>query len=198
LNKIDPLGEAGCDDLGSQGLSGDCVDSANFRENDATNQKGEVTTPNNRFNRDAVATSQTDRTATSVAASENQSSGNEKAFRVDAVETVDGTSATYATPIATTSATPTSARFPAAAIAGAEAMIHTHPTNAAMIVPGGGDWQAPALGVPNYAAHGQRAIVVEISGGQVRIRVVAGAVTPAERFQLKNVVNSYQRQGVRY
>lgn len=59
-----------------------------------------------------------------------------------------------------------------------------------------GDWQVPSLGVPNHVAHGTRSVVVEISGGQVRVRVVSGNISNQERQQIQRQSKQFQRQGV--
>jgi hypothetical protein len=198
LNMFDPTGMAGCADMSGQGLSGQCIDSNNFQPTDQVNSQGQVTQPNNAFNQDAVGTSVTDTAASNYAATTNQTTGNERANRIDVAPDANGQPTATVTPIATTSATPSSASFPASAIAGAEGAVHTHPTNATEITPGNGDWQVPSRGVPNYVAHGTRSVVVEISGGQVRVRVVAGNINNSERQQIQRQTNRFQRQGVNH
>lgn len=53
----------------------------------------------------------------------------------------------------------------------------------------------PAQGVANYVAHGKRTVVVEISGGQVRARVVAGSLTAEEKRDLQQRLNEFQSKG---
>ncbi len=196
LNGSDPTGLAGCADMTGQGLSGTCIDSMNFREVDETNEAGEVTAPNNKLDNDAIGSPVTDQAASSYASAQNQTTGNEQVARIDTSTAGDGTTSPTTSPIATTNATPNSASYPSAAIAGAEATVHTQPTDANGITPGRGDWQPTAQGVPNYVAHGTRTIVVEVSGGQVRVRVVQGSITYAERTQIRNALNGFQRLGI--
>jgi RHS repeat-associated protein len=197
INLNDPTGLAGCADMASQELTGPCYDSGNFR---ATPESGFFGSKKaNDFSNDAVGTEFTDNAAAVYGQVKNQSSGNEQAARID----VSDHGAATTTDLKVTSATPSSASFPATEIQGAGAMVHTHPTDSAGAVPGGdsgnGDWQAPALGVPNYAVHGSKtAFAIEISGGQIRVRVVKGSLSSAEQRVLRQRLNSYQRAGERF
>jgi hypothetical protein len=181
--------------MAGQGLSGQCIDSNNFQPTDQVNNQGQVTQPNNAFDRDAVGSSITDAAAQNFAAATNQTTGNEQAVRIDVAPNANGQPASSVTQIEPTSATPAGISFPMAAIAGAEAVEHTHPTDVAQITPGPGDWQGPARGYPTYVAHGTRSVVVEISGGQVRTRVTGGNLTSSERHQIQRRMNEYQGHG---
>lgn len=107
------------------------------------------------------------------------------------------------TDIKTSEATPSSANFQTSEIEGADAMVHTHPTNETSPVPGGdsksGDWQAPGMGIANYAVHGSKTVIaVEISGGQIRARIVKGRSSSSESRALRQPLNRYQQAGEKY
>jgi hypothetical protein len=148
-NLVDPLGIAGCADMTAQRLSGECFDSTNFQENDRVNDKGEVKTKNNKFDKEAVGSSEVDAEATSYAAATNQVKGNEQVARIDVVGDEDGTVMTSRSAVDLKSSTPSSATYDPSEIAGAEGTVHTHPIKANELAPGKGDWQPAALGVPN-------------------------------------------------
>jgi len=189
INVIDPTGMAGCSDTGSQGLSGTCYDSSNFRTED---KKGFLGTKKaNDFSNDAVGTASTDAAASDFANSTNQTTGNEQVSRIDT--NPDGTSSTSNVPL--TDSGPSHAAFKPSEVAGADGVIHTHPTDANTIVPGAGDSAVPEMGIPNYIAHGTSVIAVEISGGQVRGRVVSGKIGSDDRRGLKSRLNEFQRRG---
>jgi RHS repeat-associated protein len=193
INLSDPSGARGCADMARQGLTGGCVDSTNLQETDRTGHNGHVI-PNNLFDSDAVGSSLTDARASQYANETNQVTGNEALHRTDVVPGENGPEVNIAE-VPVTNATPWGATFKPADIAGAEAINHPHPTSATTIVPGPGDWQAPALGVPNYVAHGVRTVVTEISGGQVRIRTITGPITATERQAMRTRANEFQRHG---
>ena len=189
INVIDPTGMAGCSDTGSQGLSGTCYDSSNFRTED---KKGFLGTKKaNDFSNDAVGTASTDAAASDFANSTNQTTGNEQVSRIDT--NPDGTSSTSNVPL--TDSGPSHAAFKPSEVAGADGVIHTHPTDANTIVPGAGDSAVPEMGIPNYIAHGTSVIAVEISGGQVRGRVVSGKIGSDDRRGLRSRLNEFQRRG---
>lgn len=98
--------------------------------------------------------------------------------------------------VAATYATPYEARYLASEVEGAEGVVHTHPTSVDAIVPGSGDWAQAARGIPNYVAHGTRSVVVEISGGQVRVRVISGHLSTQERRDVRSRLREFQVSGV--
>ncbi|WP_017931466.1 RHS repeat-associated core domain-containing protein [Robiginitomaculum antarcticum] len=190
INIIDPTGMYGCSDTGAQGLSGTCFDSSNFRTEDKKGFFG--TSKANDFSGDAVGTASTDSAATSFASSTNQKTGNEQVSRIDT--NPDGTSTTSNVPL--TSSSSSSAAFKPSEVAGADGVVHTHPTNKNTPVPGAGDSQVPEMGIPNYIAHGSNTVIaVEISGGQVRGRVVSGKLGSTDRKALRSRLNQFQRRG---
>ena len=190
INIIDPTGMAGCSDRGAQGLSGTCFDSSNFRTEDKKGFFG--TSKANDFSGDAVGTASTDSAATSFVSSTNQKTGNEQVSRIDT--NPDGTSTTSNVPL--TSSSSSSAAFKPSEVAGADGVVHTHPTNKNTPVPGAGDSQVPEMGIPNYIAHGSNTVIaVEISGGQVRGRVVSGKLGSTDRKALRSRLNQFQRRG---
>src|SRR5262249_47572365 len=95
----------------------------------------------------------------------------------------------------TTSATRDSARFPVSAILGAGAMVHTHPTSSTDIPPTEADATVTIYGVPNYVAHGKRSVVVEVSGGQARVRVIFGDFTSNEESEILKNLMRFQTYG---
>ena len=179
---LDPDGLAGCDDAKGQGLSGRCIQSSNFTE------KNMRTT-------DATSTAEVDSKIGAFATTANQSSGNEMVVRADAASTVIGLNIVREVSISsvpTFAATPTSAEFAFAEVATATAVGHTHPTDGNTIVPGTGDAGVVNRGIPNFVMHGQRVVVVEVSGGQFRARVTSGSVTGAERRLIQQRLNQFQ------
>ena len=106
----------------------------------------------------------------------------------------NGTSSTSNVPLQDTG--PSHALFNFSDVAGADAVVHTHPTDVNTAVAGDGDIDLPSLrGIPNYVAHGTTTIAIEISGGQVRARVVSGSLASTDRSALKTQLNSFQKQG---
>ena len=139
-----------------------------------------------------MGTASTDAAAKSFANSTNQTSGDEQVSRIDTNSA--GTSST--SNVALTDAGPDFAEFSASDVAGADAAIHTHPTDTTTAVPGKGDIDLPSLhGIPNYISHGTTVIAVEISGGQVRGRVVSGSINSNDKRGLKSTLNQFQRKG---
>ena len=191
INMIDPTGMAGCADTAGQGLGGDCIQSTNFEETDRTGFL-DRTISENAFNNDAVGTANTDTAAGNFAQATNQSSGNEQVHRID--EAPD--SSTTTSQVSLLNSSPNSAEFNSSEIAGADAIVHTHPTDSATPVPGDSDWQAPAMGIPNYVAYGDSVVIaVEISGGQMRARVTTGSLNTQQRRDIRSQLNGFQRQG---
>ena len=191
MNVIDPTGMAGCADTADQGLGGDCIESTNFEETDRKGFLGWKISENS-FNNDAVGSSNIDTAAANFAKTTNQSSGNEQAHRID--EAADGSTSMSQIPLL--NSTPTSAEFNSSEITGADAIVHTHPTNSATPVPGNSDWQAPAMGIPNYVAYGDSVVIaVEISGGQIRARVTSGSINTQQKRDVRSQLNRFQRQG---
>ena len=183
--------------MAGQGLSGDCVDASNFTTTDQPGGfLGLGAQQANDFSRDAVGSTVTDAAASSFAATTNQTRGDEQVSRIDVAADTTGAQSATVSPVATSESSGARASIPPSEVAGAEAIVHTHPTNGTEITPGNEDWQAPARGLPNYIAHGERSVVVEISGGQVRVRVVSGSVSRSERSQIQDQANRFQRQGV--
>jgi len=189
INMIDPTGMAGCADMGGQGLSGTCFDASNFRTQDEKGFLGLFTKKANDHSTDAVGTPSTDAAATSFAAATNQTKGNEQVSRIDTQ--ADGTSTTSNVPL--TDVGPSHAKFDPAEIAGAVGIVHTHPTKENSIIPGKGDSRVPELGIPNYIAHGTSVLAVEISGGQVRARVISGNVK--DKSALRSRLRNFQSKG---
>jgi hypothetical protein len=178
----------GCAAAEEQGLAGLCVDSARF----ANEARGSGSAGAGAL--DAVGTAETDAAAVDLARETNQQRGVERAFRVDVASDELGAPRATVTPISGLRAGRMRAVMPAAALDGAGALVHTHPRADGEPLPGDEDWQAPALGVPNYIAYGRRVLVVEISGGQFRARVVAGSLSAAERADLVDQLDLFQRE----
>lgn len=60
--------------------------------------------------------------------------------------------------------------------------------------PGPGDGAATIkAGIPNYITHQGRALVVEVSGGQARVRLVAGSINKIERAKIMERLRAMQR-----
>lgn len=86
---------------------------------------------------------------------------------------------------------------------GAAAVEHPHIlSNGASRRPGPGDWTVPAgIGAPNYVEQNGGSVVLEISGGQVRIRVISGgdlSRVTGEYQEAQKQLNQFQEFGVRY
>ena len=106
----------------------------------------------------------------------------------------NGTLSTSNVPLQDTG--PSHALFNFSDVAGADAVVHTHPTDVNTAVAGDGDIDLPSLrGIPNYVAHGTTTIAIEISGGQVRARVVSGSLASTDRSAFKTQLNGFQKQG---
>ena len=177
LNMMDPTGMKGCADMSEQGLSGECFDASNFKE-------GKADTSIN-----IVSTAKAD-AAVEVAGPSFAESGKENGFRVDG---------STVTPAGTPGETVSSANvtYGPNELKGADAFGHSHDeaVSASEIKngahsapatdganPGPGDGAATLqAGIPLYITHQGRVTVIEVSGGQARLRVVSGELNKTER-----------------
>ncbi|SER89982.1 RHS repeat-associated core domain-containing protein [Sphingobium sp. YR768] len=189
INGIDPTGMAGCSDMGDQGLSGACFDASNFKDNKADTTKNIVS--------NAKADS-----AVAAAGPSYAVNGAEKGYRVD------GSSVSAAGTPGDRGSTAT-VSFKRSELAGADAFGHSHAedvnaTEAQQGIvsgpgtdganPGPGDGAATLqAGIPNYITHQGRTIVIEVSGGQARVRVVGGQVNRTEQQKISQRLRSMQR-----
>lgn len=185
LNRIDPTGEAGCVDTEGQGLGGKCYDASNYDEK----RDGTQTT---------VAKQDHDAKAKEIAPT-LEDKKTERGTTIDRAEDgslVAGNAATGAdnskgqeTAISPNSKT--------------EAIVHSHPNNSDYGVEPGyhgsgkGDHVAVEGGYPNYITRDGDVVVVERSGGQYRVRVVSGNISPSEARAIKSALRELQRDSRR-
>ena len=194
VNMMDPTGNSGCADMPAQGLSGTCIDASNFDATKADTSKNIVSTP------------QID-SAVIAEAPNYESSGGEKGLRVD--QTGEKATVSPAGVPGTTSSHNT-VKFPSGSLTGAEAFGHSHDKTVSATPkepmlgtsnpgadganPGPGDGKATIeAGKPNYIIHDGRVLVIEVSGGQARVRVISGSQNSIERKKTRQSVNDMQR-----
>ena len=177
LNFTDPTGLAGCSDMADQGLSGDCFEASNFDE--ARDRAGTV-----------VSNSATDGVAVeNMSSLESRDSEKLGYFSEGANGEVTFNQAESQTTeqngvLTTTAGIPSSAT----------AVGHSHPERGGSAAPGPRDDSVVRGGRPNYIYQNGRVVVVERSGGQYRVRVVDGNMTPRERRSTQRQLNTYQRR----
>lgn len=99
--------------------------------------------------------------------------------------------------------------FQPSELKGADAFGHSHPENVNASEGGVGLIKGPGTdganpgpndgnatlqaGMPNYITHQGRTIVIEVSGGQARVRVVSGKINSIERRHIIRRLRSMQR-----
>lgn len=189
VNGVDPTGLSGCSDMGDQGLSGDCFDASNFNEKKADTSLNIVSTP------DADA-------GVSAAGPKYAVDDAERGFRVD------GSSVSPAgTPV--DQGDTSTVEFQQSELIGADAFGHSHPENVDASEGGVGLVKGPGTdganpgpndgstalqaGMPNYITHQGMTIVIEVSGGQARVRVVSGKINGIGRRHINRRLRSMQR-----
>jgi hypothetical protein len=100
LDEADPSGQSGCAEMGSQHLSGACLDSSNFTTTDKKGGFLGVGAPKaDAFKKDAIGTPATDAAASSYAGQTNQTTGNEQVSRIDTKTDANGAQRATTSPI---------------------------------------------------------------------------------------------------
>ncbi len=196
FNRTDPTGMSGCADMAAQGVTGECRDSSNFTTVDKPGGfLGLGAQKANDFEKDAVGSNGTDNSARDWGDQTNQKKGNEQAVRIDK----QADASTTRTQIELRNATPHGGDLDPPT--GAAAVAHTHPPDERNTpLPGSGDWQLPSRGIPNYIVYGNSVVaVVEISGGQVRVRMIEGNLSDLGRSSdIRSRLNDFQGLGTQW
>ncbi len=189
VNKIDPTGLR-CADAEGQGLGGDCLESTNFsEERDSENQ-------------DFFSTPTTDTTIINQAGAFEATGDSETGFRIDVSENEAGLVSSAGTP--RDNGAFEEVEFKRSELQGAAAFGHGHRNNieatstrggADGANPGPGDGLAAAnAGIPNVVIHNDTKIIIEVSSGQARVRILGGSLTRIERRKTQRFLNTFQRQ----
>jgi RHS repeat-associated protein len=197
INGVDPTGrETNCSDDKSRCRT--TVDSSQAPHGGPAVRADNVSRSNPAFPRDAVGSAATDQASSELAGQLNQQSGNEHTYRLD-VEATDSGTVVISTRVS--DGGPNSASIRPSQLAGAEAVLHTEPTNSNTGVPGLGDIRIPEkTGLANYQAFGTRVNSVEIAGGAAQIRPVNhtstnGLLQRARDFQARRTSESRRIRG---
>jgi len=184
----------GCAASKAQRLRGRCFEATNFiRTREILG--AHPSAPINAFPHDAVSTPEADALVVQLSKVLDQRFGNEMAFRIDARRNASGEDTAQLSHLETERANRHRTAIPVTALGGAHALVHTHSTLFSDILPGPRDWEPAALGLPNYVMFDERALVVEVSGGQVRARIIAGRLDSRERRLLLAVLSRFQEHG---
>lgn len=178
VNLIDPTGMAGCADVYAQTLA--MVTCYDF----SISTKGKEPDPN----RNVVSTPEMDEAAienaSSLASEDSEEMG----------QITDGESAKFEKIESQARETQGTVSTKAFISKDADAVVHSHPEEGGELAPGPKDDQVVQNGRPNYIYHKGRIAVVEISGGQYRLRVIQSYPTPREDGRIVSRLNKFQKR----
>ena len=181
LDRTDPSGLAGCADASGQGLSGQCIQSSNFKESKSSGKT-------------AVNTPAVDKAMVAAAPSIQTTSKDNPAEKAVAVtQNADGTTTTTSLKTETKVVGNTYESKVSGIPKSATGIEHSHPNDTSNLTPGPKDNAVvSSLGKTNGITNNGNVGVLEQSGGQYRFRVLQGSVGDAGEVQ--GVLNQFQRQ----